>query len=255
MNVFFRLLQYTSLSKSKTVLASLYSVLNKLCDIVPEILIGIAIDVIVNQQHSIVARLGILNPFHQLYLIGALTALLWICESVFEYLYSITWRSLAQNVQHDLRLKTYATIQDLDLAYFENKTTGGLLTIIQDDINQLEQFLSLGPNEIIQLTVNVIVMGLIFLYLSPVLALVALLPIPFVIGIAYYFKYKMAYSYGIVRQVSSDLMSHIAHRLQGIATIKSYTTESYELERLQEEVKQKPRIDELLHASKTNLEL
>lgn len=234
-NALIKILKYASPSKSKIFFASACSVFNKLCDIVPEILIGISIDIIVNQQRSIIARLGIVNSFYQLYLVGALTALLWILESVFEYLYSIAWRSLAQEIQHNLRLKTYATMQDLDLPYFENKTTGGLLNVLQEDIQQLEQFLSQGPNDIIQLTVNIIVMGLIFFYLSPVLALLTLLPIPFIIGLAYYFQNKLAHLYESVRQSSSNLASHIAYRLQGITTIKSYTTEAYELKRLQQE--------------------
>jgi ABC-type multidrug transport system fused ATPase/permease subunit len=78
-------------------------------------------------------------------------------------------------------------------------------------------------------------MGLIFFYLSPTLAVLTLLPIPFIIGIAYYFQHKLAYLYEILRQTSANLASHIAYRLQGIATIKSYTTELYELERLRKE--------------------
>jgi len=234
-NALIQLLKYTAPPPSKIFFASLCSVLNKLCDIVPEILIGISIDIIVNQQHSIVAKLGIPNPYHQLYLVGALTALLWILESVFEYLYAIAWRSLAQEIQHTLRLKTYAHIQSLDLAYFENKTTGGLLSIIQDDINQLEQFLSQGPNEIIQLAVNVIVLGSLFFYVSPTLAILTILPIPFVIGIAYYFQHRLATLYGIVREKAENLTSHISYRLQGITTIKSFNTQSYELNRLDTE--------------------
>src|SRR5271154_7184400 len=106
-NPLIQLLRYTTPRKSTIVFASVCSALNKICDIVPEILIGISIDVIVNQQHSIVGKLGIVNPFHQLYFIGFLTASLWILESVFEYFYSITWHSLAQEIQHTLRLKTY----------------------------------------------------------------------------------------------------------------------------------------------------
>ncbi len=234
-NALQELLRYASPHKGKVIFAAVCSVLNKLCDIVPEILIGISIDVIVNQRNSIIAKCGIQDPFQQLYLVGALTALLWILESVFEFLYSITWRGIAQNIQHDLRLKTYAAVQDLDMAYFEDKTTGGLLNTLQDDINQLEQFLSQGPNEVIQLVVNIIVMGCIFFYLSPVLAVLALLPIPFVIAIAYYFQNKLAHLYESVRHASGNLASHIAYRLQGIATIKSYTTEKYELERLRAE--------------------
>ena len=234
-NALIQLLYYTSPSKGKIIFASICSVFNKLCDIAPEILIGISIDIIVNQQHSIIAKLGIINPFTQLFIVGSLTALLWILESVFEYFYSITWRNIAQEVQHTIRLKAYATVQNLDLAYLENKTIGGLLNILHDDVHQLEQFLSQGPNEIIQLVVNIIVMGLLFLYLSPLLALLSLLPIPFVIGIAFYFQHKLAYLYEIVRQTSGNLASHIAYRLQGIATIKSYTTELYELEQLRKE--------------------
>jgi ATP-binding cassette, subfamily B, bacterial len=234
-NTFIRLFHYSSPNKSTLFFACLCSILNKLFDIVPEILIGIAIDVIVNQKHSIISKLGIKNPFYQLYLVGALTALLWILESVFEYLYSIAWRNFAQDIQHTLRLKTYAAIQESDLAYFEDSTTGNLLTIVYDDIQQLEQFLSQGPNEILQLIVNILVMGAIFFYVSPTLALLTLLPIPLVIAIAYYFQSKLASLYELTRQAATSLASHIAYRLQGITTIKSYTTEHYELNKLRVE--------------------
>lgn len=234
-NPLITLLRYATPVKGKIVFASICSVLNKICDIVPEILIGISIDVIVNQNHSLVARLGIPNPYHQLYLVGGLTAVLWILESVFEYLYSITWRGLAQDIQHELRMKTYGHLQNLDLAYFEDKTTGGLLSIVQDDIMQLEQFCSQVPNEIIQLTVNILFLGSLFFYISPMIALLTLIPIPFVVGIAYYFQHKMARVYAVMRDMAGNVSSHIAYRLQGIATIKSYTAEHYELERLRTE--------------------
>jgi len=234
-NALLRILQYTGMPRAKLMFAVVCSILNKICDIVPEILIGIAIDVVVNQHNSIVAKMGIANPVNQLYAVGALTAVLWILESVFEYLYTITWRQIAQSIQHMVRLQMYARIQDADFTYLESKTSGQLLNTLQEDVSELEQFLSQGPNAIIQLTVNIIVMGTIFMYLSPVLALVAFIPIPFVIGIAYYFQHKMAQVYTAVRETMANLTSHIAHRLHGIATIKSYTMEQYELEKLRVE--------------------
>lgn len=222
--------------KIKLMLAVISSVLNKICDIVPEILIGLSIDIVVNQQQSITAKIsGLANPFEQLYLVGILTAALWIFESVFEYCYLVLWRKLAQDVQHTLRLATYAHLQKLDMAYFENKTTGGLLAVLSDDINQLELFLSEGPNAIIQLTVNIIVMGGIFFSVSPRIAVFTLIPIPFVIRIAYYFQNRLAILYEVVRERVAALSSHIAGRLSGIATIKSYTAENYELKALEQE--------------------
>lgn len=229
------LFSFIDFKKYKIFFAVACSALNKICDLVPEILIGISIDVIVNQQNSIIGRLGIGNVYHQLYVVGGLTAVFWIFESVFEYLYSITWRSIAQETQHMLRLKTFNHLQHADINFFENKTTGGLLNIVLDDINQLEQFISQVPNEIIQLTVNILAMGTIFLYVSPMLAFLSLLPIPFVIGIAYYFQKKLARLYAIVRETSGNLASYIAYRLQGISTIKSYTTEQYELKQFEKE--------------------
>jgi len=222
-------------SSGRVIFASACSVLNKLCDIVPELLIGMAIDVVVNQDHSFISKLGISNPFFQLYFVGSLTALLWIFESIFEYFYLIAWRKIAHDIQHGLRLKTFSKVQTLDMAYFENTSSGALLSVIQEDINQLEQFLGQGANEIIQLTVNVIVMGLLFFSLSPMLALLTILPIPFVIGISYYFQRKLAFLYEVVRIAAARLTGHIAYRLQGIVTIKSYLTESYEVERLRTE--------------------
>ena len=119
-----------------------------------------------------------------------------------------------------LRLKTYEHIQSLDIAYFEDKTTGGLLSIINDDVNELEQFLTEAPNAIIQLVINILVMGAIFTYLSPVLAVLTLLPIPFVVVMAYYFQHRLATLYAVVRDRAGALASHIAGRLGGITTIE-----------------------------------
>lgn len=231
-----QLLPYMAQQKSRVILAAISSVLNKLCDIVPEILIGIAIDVIINQHHSLVARFfGITDPFKQLYLVGGLTGLLWIGESIFEYCYLVLWRKIAQRVQHQLRMNTYKRLQQLDMAYFEHKTTGGLLTILNDDINQLENFLSEGANTIIQLTINIIVMGSIFFTICPMIAVLTVLPIPFILCVAYYFQHRLATLYGVVRNRVESLSAHIAGRLLGISTIKSYATEEYELECLREE--------------------
>lgn len=129
-------------------------------------------------------------------------------------------------------METYTHLQQLDLAYFENKTIGGLLTILNEDINQLEQFLSEAPNTIIQLIVNIMAIGTIFFYISPMLSFLTLLPIPFVICIAFVFQNRLAKLYTSVRACAASLSGHIASRLLGITTIKSYATQTYEIGQL-----------------------
>lgn len=58
-------------------IASLYSLLNKIFDVLPEILIGVAVDVVVNQKASFLAGLGIAEPRDQLVLLALLTVIIW----------------------------------------------------------------------------------------------------------------------------------------------------------------------------------
>ena len=99
-----RLFRYASAYRRDAWLATLFSATNKFFDILPEVLIGVAVDVVVSKQDSFLARLGITDSFEQLLWLGALTVLIWAGESLFEYLYQLRWRNLAQNLQHELRL-------------------------------------------------------------------------------------------------------------------------------------------------------
>ncbi|HLB40719.1 MAG TPA: ABC transporter transmembrane domain-containing protein, partial [Candidatus Babeliales bacterium] len=231
-----RLTQYGAHYKLQILLATTCSILNKICDLTPEILIGIAIDIIVNQGHSKMAHLTqITSPFTQLYVIGALTAFFWIGESVFEYLYAVLWRDIARKIQHHLRLQAYGHLQALDMAFFEDKTTGGLLAVVNEDVNNLEDFLVMAPNELLQLITNVLVMGSIFVYLAPAIALCTLLPVPFVVLIARYFQHQLAAHYARARQQLAVLTTHLTSRINGIVNIKSYVTENYEYQQIARE--------------------
>lgn len=131
------------------------SILNKIFDLAPPVLIGIAVDVVIKQQDSIIARLGVKDIYGQFLILSLLTVITWILESLFEYCLKLLWRNLGQNVQHKLRLDAYKHLQELELAYFEERSTSALMSILSDDINQLERFLDVGANDIIQVTTTI----------------------------------------------------------------------------------------------------
>ena len=227
-----RLFRY-SVSHRKTIwLASFCSVANKIFDILPEVLIGAAVDIVVNKQNSYVSRFGYTDTFDQLLFLAVVTFVIWVCESLFEYIYSVLWRNLAQTLQHELRLDAYEHIQNLDMAYFEDQSTGGLLSILSDDINQLERFLDGGANALIQVATAVVVVGSIFFYLAPSVAVLAFLPIPIILAGAFKFQERIAPRYLEVRERVSLLAARLANNLSGVATIKSFTSEKYELEQI-----------------------
>ena len=228
-----RLLKYGRRYRLKTWLASICSFLNKLFDLAPPALIGIAVDVVVKQQDSILAQWGIKDVFWQLAIITGLSAIVWALESIFEYAYDYLWRNLAQDIEHDLRLEAYSHLQELELAYFEERSTGGLISILNDDINQLERFLDGGANEVIQVMTTVIVIGAAFFAASPAVAALSMLPIPLIIWGSIAFQNRLAPLYADVREKVSFLNGQLSNNLSGITTIKSFTSEDYETGRIE----------------------
>jgi len=234
-SVLLRLLRYAHGHRRRVWLASFCSVMNKLFDVMPEILIGMAIDVVVRQRQSFLADFGILEPFNQMLFLGAITILVWALESLFEFLLLVLWRNLSQSLQHDLRLDAYAHVQDLDMAWFEDTSTGGLVAILNDDVNQLERFLDGGANALIQVATSVVAVGAVFFYVSPKIALMAFTPVPVILIGAFWFQRRAQPLYAKVREKVGLLSTRLANNISGIATIKSFTREGYELEKLRQE--------------------
>lgn len=229
-----RLLKYARGYRRQIIAAATCSVINKLFDIAPEILIGVAIDVVVNKEASFVAGLGFETAQEQITILAILTFFIWAGESLFEYLFQILWRNLAQRLQSDLRQDAYEHAQRLDMSFFEARSSGQLVATMNDDVNQLERFLDGGANAMIQVVVTVIAVGAVFFVLSPLIALLAFTPIPLIIWGAFYFQRKAGPLYADVREKVGDLSSRLANNLGGIATIKSFTAETREAQRLKE---------------------
>jgi ATP-binding cassette subfamily B protein len=229
-----QLLNYMKPFRRKVRLATLYSILNKLFDLAPPILIGAAVDIVVQGEESLIAGLGVTDPFNQLLLLAGITVVVWVFESVFQYLFEIYWRDLAQFTQDSLRKDAYRNLQQQELAYFEDRSSGDLIAILNDDINQLERFLDHGANDLIQVVVTVLVIGSIFMYSAPEIGWMALVPMPFIIWGSVWFQKKLAPRYSLVREQAGEMSSQLVNNLGGMATIKSFGTEEFENERISE---------------------
>jgi ATP-binding cassette subfamily B protein len=230
-----RLLRYARGFRPRIIKATACSIANKLFDVMPEILIGIAIDVVVRQEDSFVAAIGIEDPRWQLGFLGVMTLVIWVAESVFEYLYLVLWRNLAQDLQHEMRVDAYQHVQQLDLAYFENRSTGNLVTILNDDINQLERFLNGGANDLIQVATTILAVGAVFFAISPFIAAIAFTPIPLIVLGAFYFQRRAQPLYAAVREQVGRLGSRLSANISGITTIKSFATEGFEADRVRQD--------------------
>ena len=227
------ILKRSDAPKGKIRLAILCSILNKIWDLAPPLLIGVAVDVVVRKEDSLLADWGIIDPWNQLLVLAVATFVIWGLESLFEYFYAILWRNLAQTVQHNLRLVTFDHVQHQAMSWFDEHQKGDLLAVMNDDVNQLERFLDKGANDLLQVTTTVIVVGSVFLFLSWEIALFAVLPIPVILWGSFLYQKKLQSRYQEVRHTAGQLNALLENDLTGMATIQSFTNEERELLRVE----------------------
>jgi ATP-binding cassette subfamily B protein len=142
------------------------------------------------------------------------------------------WRNLSQRIEDDLRNDSYKHLQQMELEFFEDRSTGGLISVLSDDINQLERFLDVGINQIFQVATTIIFVMVTFLSLAPSVAWMAIAPMPLVGFVSIAFQRSLAPRYAEVRETVDFLNARLVNNLTGITTIQSFTAEDYEVDRV-----------------------
>lgn len=194
-----RLWRYARRHRPTIAAATACSLLNRFFDLAPPALIGAAVDIVTRREQSAFGQLGLALD-EQLWALAGVTLIVWLLESLFEYAHKVLWRNLAQTVQHELRVEAYGHVQSLELEWFEDRSTGGLMAVLNDDINQLERFLDSGANDLLQLATTCVVIPTAFFVIAPSVAWMAMVPVPliFIGSIAY--QRLLAPRYAVVRE-------------------------------------------------------
>lgn len=215
------------------VAAAVATTVNTAADVAPELLLGVAVDVVVRGSDSFAASLfGIEDRFGQLLVIAALNVAVWVLESASDYVAAVLWRGLSQAVEHELRVETYAGVQDLDVSWHEGSAPGRVLSIISDDVNQLERFLDVGARVILHTFWTVVFVGAVFAASSWPLMLLAFVPVPVIVWGSIRFQRVLEPRYRAVREAAGDVSATVSTNLGGLTTIKAFTAERREVERV-----------------------
>ncbi|MGI3784392.1 MAG: ABC transporter ATP-binding protein, partial [Janthinobacterium lividum] len=219
--------------RPRVVAAVAATTINTAADVLPELLLGVAVDVVVRGSDSFAATLfGVQDRFSQLVIVAAVNVAVWVIESVTDYAASLLWRGLAQDVEHDLRVETYRGVQDLDVSWHEGTAPGRVLSVISDDVNQLERFLDTGARVILHTFWTVVLVGIVFAATSWTLTLLAFLPVPVIVLGSIVFQRRLEPLYAGVRARAGDVSATISTNLGGLSTIKAFTAEAREVERV-----------------------
>ncbi len=210
------------------------SIINRVLDLMPPLMIGWLIDTTSgNTPEWIASMTGISETWSVAIFLSILIFIVFGLESLFQWMYQYGFLTLAQNVQHDLRMDAYNQLQSREIAYFEANRTGNLMAMLNDDINQLERFLNNSFNEIIQMTTLFIFGSFALFSVSWELALLGMIPIPLIFLSSMYYQRKIAPFYRDVRAAVGGLSNRLENNISGISVIKSFTAEKFESKRVE----------------------
>ena len=211
----------------------------RLLDLLPVVLLGIAIDSLFQEVEPFAlplvpqAWLPATEEAQFFFVIGLITGS-FVLGAGFHWLRNYGFNAFAQDIQHDVRTDTYETMQRLGMGFFADKQTGELMSILSNDVNQLERFLNDGLNSAFRLAVMVLAISIYLVSLNPQLALIALSPVPLIAVFTYLFVRTIQPKYAAVRSSVGDVNSRLENNLGGIQVIKSSTTEEFESGRVED---------------------
>ncbi|WP_372910799.1 ABC transporter ATP-binding protein [Salinigranum sp.] len=237
------LLGYASTYWVRLSLGVLAAFLTRFARLVPPIVVAAAIDRAIRQsgEAGLLTDVGLL-PAAQitgqaarlalLERLVAIAVLAYLLRSVARFASRYLLQSTAQKVQRDLRNDTYDHLQHLSMDFFVDHQTGGMMSILNSDINRLEQFLNTEFRQLIRVVATVGGIAVILWTYSPKLALVALAPVP-LIGLASgQFLTWIEPRYKSIRETVARLNTRLENNLGGAAVIKTFDRYDFERERV-----------------------
>jgi ATP-binding cassette subfamily B protein len=219
------------------VLGGVASVAAIALELLPSYLLGFAIDVFFTDERPFELPLFPeawvpATVENQFLLTAGLIFGLYLTAAAFSWVNSWAWNYFAQHLQHDVRTRAYRTVQNLELAFFEHNQTGEMMSVLNNDVNQLEEFLTTSLNNALRIATRVVVIGVIVLWLNWQLALVTLVVVPALAVASHVFVQRIQPKYSDIREQVGELNARLENNLGGIETVKAYTNESFEDERV-----------------------
>jgi ATP-binding cassette subfamily B protein len=232
-------LEYGGENKLAFVVGFLSSVVARVLDLLPPLLLALAVDAIFQDNRAFDLWLvpdawEPTTATGQLWLSSGLIAVAFFGGAAFHWSRNWGWNSFAQNIQHAVRTDTYDKMQRLNMDFFAGKQTGEMMSVLSNDVNRLERFLNDGMNSAFRLSVMVIGIAVILFVTNWQLALVALVPLPLIMYFTYKFVEIIQPKYADVRSSVGKVNSRLENNLGGIQVIKTSNTETFESDRVED---------------------
>ncbi|MFF2148240.1 ABC transporter ATP-binding protein [Kitasatospora sp. NPDC058190] len=190
--------------------------------------------VLIKGEAAPLVSLGLTTASAQLWGLAGLVGVACAAVAGLSYTSNLQWRRLGQDVEHDWRGRTYAHVQHLELRHLEGERTSRVAGALTDDVGQLGTFFATSASDVLQLGTSLAILVPVFLLLAPQIAWIAFLPIPVIAWLSLHYQEKVAADYAVTGERRARLHSQLINTLEAGATVKSFCTEDYEADRIDE---------------------
>jgi ATP-binding cassette subfamily B protein len=152
--------------------------------------------------------------------------------ALLQWVRGVAMNFFAHGVMYAIRVDAYEKMQRLDMTFFDNKETGEVMSILNNDTSNLETFFDNALGDSVRIGVIVVGITVVLLYTNAQLALVTLGAVPLLVGFTWWFMRLIEPRYTRHRETIGDLNTRIENGLSGIELVKTTSTEEYENDRV-----------------------
>ena len=222
MNSLLRVLSYLKPYQGKVFLTLFLAISTTLLDLIPPWLTKVIVDNLVDSEE-----------LAGIYWVITGLALVYFARNFTNHKRIVVNNKVEQNVVFDLRSEVYRSLQKLSLNYFENRSTGELMSRANDDVNYVERIFIDGVEQVVTATLTLIGISVILFYMHWKLALAALLPIPFLVYGAWVYTEKAHSQYHVVRKRAAAMNSKLQDSISGIRETLSFNRQIHEIKQFE----------------------
>jgi len=159
--------------------------------------------------------------------VAVLTGLL----SIAAYVNTKWGHVLGTRMEADMRADLFRHLQKLSFKYYDNTKTGHLISRIANDLFNVAEMAHHCPEDVIVSGLSLVGAFVVMWWFSWSLALIALIPLPFMAVWGYIYGMRMRNAFRRVRERIADINSSVENSIQGIREVKSFTNEDFEVEK------------------------
>ena len=233
-----RVVPYAKRYPGRVIAGFFSNAMARMFDLMPFVAIGYSIDYFTNDtmsgpkflQDFVTALPGEIEVGY-----GLLIFLSFLFLAIFQGLSEYSWQTLGYKIQHDLRMDATKSLIAMEASYYDMRQTGQIMSVLSNDVNQLEDVVADSSTSIIRIVVTFLTAFVILALTSWKLAGVLFGPLILIVPLVYWFSTRVQRKYRKQRESTGDITAVLENLISGISVVQAYNAQDWESNRVDRE--------------------